>query len=105
MIKKNKKKLMECNKCHKIKKIDDFSYYNKNNRKIYYLNCNICKEKLTENTDIKEKQKEEYENRKINNIINCECGISYIAFREYHTIRHNNSKKHKNYYNSSHSLG
>ena len=82
---------MECNRCKNKKDIEDFSYYMKNNNKIYYLSCNTCKNK---SKNIKEKHKEEYENRKNNNIINCECGIKYIAFRDYHIYRHNISKKH-----------
>ena len=83
---------MECNRCKAKKTIDDFSFYTKNNNKIYYLSCNTCRNNKSKN--IKEKHKEEYENRKNNNVINCECGISYVAFRDYHIYRHNISKKH-----------
>ena len=82
---------MECNRCKLKKNINDFSFYMKKNNKIYYLSCDNCRNKYK---DIKEKQKQEYLNRKENNIINCECGITYIAFREYHIYRHNISKKH-----------
>ena len=66
---------MECNRCKNKKDIEDFSYYMKNNNKIYYLSCNTCKNK---SKNIKEKHKEEYENRKNNNIINCEIGRAHV---------------------------
>jgi len=87
---------MQCNKCHKRLPIDNYSYYiKKNNSKIYYLSCNECRNKYLENNNIREKLKQEYENRKNNNVINCCCGINYVAFRNYHISRHESSKKHK----------
>ena len=88
---------MFCNKCKQNKSLDYFSYYIRKQKKIYYLSCEDCRNKNKEKKEeIKKKQKEEYEKRKENNIINCECGSIYVAFRDYHIFRHNNSKQHKN---------
>jgi len=91
---------MECTKCHTVKNFEEFSYKNEN-EKIYHLYCDLCRKK----TQIiqfkyKEKAKENYNLKKINNIVECECGITYVCFRNYHIYRHINSKKHKNLLNS-----
>jgi len=86
---------MECSKCHKIKKFCDFSF-KKVDEKIYYLYCDDCRIKtIEEQRKYKEKANEEYNMRKINNIMICECGIKYVCFRDFHMYRHINSKKHK----------
>ncbi len=87
---------MYCNRCNKNIDITYFSTYLLNNKNIYYLNCNNCRNKI--NTDDKKnKEKEEYLNRKNNNVVECECGVKYISFREYHKYRHSISKKHQEY--------
>ncbi len=86
---------MECSKCKRILEKKDFSYKNEK-EKIYYMYCNNCRSKVKTN----EKQlinKENYELTKKLNLIECECGKTYIAFRNYHTVRHQNSKSHKDY--------
>ena len=89
--------MLQCNKCNKRLEFEEFSYYIRKGKKIYYVNCNKCREKLVQkNEEYKKKMKAEYENRKLNNTITCECGITYIAFRDYHIQRHNNSKAHNN---------
>ena len=50
---------------------------------------------IEEQRKYKEKAYEEYNMRKINNIMICECGIKYVCFRDFHMYRHINSKKHK----------
>lgn len=83
---------MECTKCKKKLDLESFSYKDVNN-KIYYLHCNICRNKQ-DNIKKKEYEKNSYNERKILNIINCSCGKNYIAFRNYHIIRHENSLFH-----------
>jgi len=84
---------MECTKCHKLLTLDNFSYKNIK-QKIFYLHCNKCRQKL-QNPDKKQREKEQYEFIKKTNLIQCDCGITYVSFRTYHTMRHMNSKKHK----------
>ena len=84
---------MQCSSCKKNLDFDDFSL-NKHN--IYYMRCNKCKQ--NEDPDfIKQRNKEYYEFTKKNNVINCNCGSQFIAFREYHVMRHINSKRHLEY--------
>jgi hypothetical protein len=85
---------MNCTKCHKNLDISYFNYKNED-KKIYYLHCNTCREKNKE----KEKCKnlESYNFTKANNVIDCCCGKQYIAFRDYHIARHNKSKLHSQY--------
>lgn len=88
---------MFCNKCNQNKSLECFNYYIRKQKKIYYLSCEDCKTKNKEKKEeIKQKQKEEYEKRKETNLIYCECGGIYVAFREHHILRHNNSKQHLN---------
>lgn len=82
---------MECTKCHKILSIDNFSL-KKNN--IYYLHCEECRKKYINNIDKKNKEKDAYNLVKKINIVNCSCGVSYVAFRDFHITRHINSYKH-----------
>lgn len=86
---------MECTKCHKIKSLTEYSYRNKK-EKIYYLYCDNCRKQTVEiQKKYKEKAVEEYNLRKTLNVIDCKCGISFVCFRDFHMIRHINSKKHK----------
>lgn len=85
---------MNCTKCHKNLDISYFSYKN-NEKKIYYLHCNICRAKNKQNE--KSKNLESYNFTKANNVIDCYCGKQYIAFRDYHILRHNKSKLHSQY--------
>lgn len=87
---------MECTHCHQVLEINNFSFKNKA-KKIYYLHCNACREKLTNNPDIKKRQKEQYEHTKKQSLIKCRCGSEYVAFREYHIRRHLNSQCHLMY--------
>ena len=87
---------MECTRCHKILDIDQFSYKNVK-QKIYYLYCNNCREKVKQKSDKKNLEKEQYAFVKATNVIECACGKKFISFREYHTMRHNKSKKHRSY--------
>jgi hypothetical protein len=86
---------MECTKCRTVKNFEEFSYKNES-EKIYYLYCDLCREKI-QNIQLKykEKAKENYNLKKNSNIVECVCGVKYICFREYHEYRHINSKKHK----------
>ena len=84
---------MQCTACKKILEITEFSYKNET-KKIYYLHCNKCREKVTKDENVKVKQKEQYEKVKKQNVINCKCGVKYIAFREYHIHRHQNTIHH-----------
>lgn len=88
---------MECTRCHKVLDRSDFSQKKSG---IYYLHCNICMEKTLKNPEKKVKEKENYLFVKKNNLINCVCGKEYVSFREYHTVRHNNSKFHLKYISS-----
>ena len=86
---------MECTKCHKVKPFDEFSYKN-DKEKIYYMYCDMCKIKYyCEEEKYKERAIQEYNTRKLQNTIKCECGIEYVCFRDFHMLRHLNSKKHK----------
>ena len=88
---------MECTKCHLRKDVSEFSLKNVKEN-IYYLHCNKCRDQVIRaQHKYKEKMKEEYEIKKLTHVIECECGISFVAFRDFHTIRHVNSKHHKNY--------
>lgn len=84
---------MECTKCKKRLDLSFFSYKNIKD-KIYYLYCDICREK-TNNDNVKIYNNINYLYVKNNNVISCKCGKKYIAFRSYHTTRHENSKYHK----------
>jgi hypothetical protein len=91
---------MECTKCHRRLNISEFSYKNKK-EKIYYLNCNDCRKKIKETQDkYKQMAKDNYELLKKCNNVNCECGISYTAFRSFHIYRHNNTLRHIEYIKS-----
>ena len=94
---------MECTKCHRLLTIDNFSYKNIH-KKIYYLHCNKCREKLMANKNKKQQEKEQYDITKKTNIIQCDCGKKYVAFRDYHIYRHVNSKCHLNYLNNSNDI-
>lgn len=86
---------MQCTKCHKVLNLTEFSYKNIK-EKIYYLYCNDCRKKVIETQKkYKEQMKEDYDIKKDTNKIECECGICYIAFRDYHIRRHENTKKHR----------
>ena len=86
---------MQCTKCHNNKDFNEFSFKNKA-EKIYYLYCNDCRNKTLEvQKKYKEKANNEYNLKKVVNLVHCDCGISYICFRDYHLYRHINSKKHK----------
>lgn len=88
---------MFCNKCNINKSLECFTYYIRKQKKIYYLSCEDCRTKNKEKKEeIKQKQKEEYEKRKEMNLVYCDCGGIYVAFREHHILRHNNSKQHLN---------
>jgi hypothetical protein len=84
---------MECTKCHKILGIDNFSYKNEK-EKIFYLHCDKCREKLKTQVNKKTVEKQQYERVKKTNVIHCECGSTYIAFRSYHITRHKGSVLH-----------
>lgn len=84
---------MECTKC---KKRLDISYFSLKNIKdnIYYLHCDICREKINNQKNKKNIETTNYINTKNNKIINCKCGKKFIAFRDYHIIRHESSNYH-----------
>jgi hypothetical protein len=85
---------MECTRCHKILPVESFSYKNVA-KKIYYVHCNSCREKLAKKQpNKKQNEKEKYEITKRDNVIHCECGRTYVAFRNFHINRHVNSKYH-----------
>jgi hypothetical protein len=85
---------MECTKCHRILDIKNFSYKNAK-QKIFYLHCDKCREKISNQPNKKIAEKEQYETLKKTNLIICPiCSREYVSFRTYHTIRHNNSKIH-----------
>ena len=87
---------MECTKCHNVKNFEEFSYKNES-EKIYYLYCDLCRKKTQViQSKYKEKSKENYNLKKKYNSVQCECGITYVCFRDYHIYRHINSKKHIN---------
>jgi hypothetical protein len=87
---------MECTSCHNILNLDKFSLKNEA-KKIYYLHCNACREKIINDPNKKKREKEQYEKVKMNNVINCKCGIKYIAFRDYHILRHTDTQTHQIY--------
>jgi predicted metal-binding protein len=88
---------MQCTKCFRCLEFSDFSFKNEK-EKIYYLHCNDCRQKIIEYQQYnKEKTKEEYNIVKTSNIVLCDCGVSYIAFRKYHMVRHQSTKKHQSY--------
>lgn len=84
---------MECTCCHNILEISKFSYKNEA-QKIYYLHCNQCREKIATDPYKKKREKAQYERMKKTSTIHCKCGVSYVAFRDYHILRHLNSQKH-----------
>jgi len=87
---------MECTKCHKILGIDNFSYKNEK-EKIFYLHCDKCRDKVKNQINKKSSEKEQYEIVKKTNVVHCECGSTYIAFRAYHIMRHKNSVSHNSH--------
>lgn len=88
---------MECTNCHNKLELNQFSFKNKKD-KIYYLHCNLCREKSKEQRDsYKQIAKEKYEMLKKTNKIECDCGAIYTSFRSYHIYRHNYSKRHLEY--------
>ena len=87
---------MYCNTCKQNKNLECYNFYIRKNKKIYYVSCNECRNKRKEKEEERKKiMKEEYLKRKENNIVECECGTIYIAFREYHIFRHLNTINHK----------
>ena len=92
---------MECTKCHMRKHISEFSLKNVK-EEIYYLYCDECRKQATDlQQRYKEKAKEDYEIKKLSNIINCDCGKTFVCFRDFHMSRHLNSKYHKNFIKST----
>jgi hypothetical protein len=87
---------MQCTKCKMILDIANFSYKNAD-KKIYYLHCNTCREKILSDTNKKIREKEYYKKTKKENAIECACGVKYIAFRDFHILRHASSKIHIKY--------
>lgn len=85
---------MNCSKCNKNLSINDFSY-KKNN--ILYTHCNKCRDKIKNQQNKKQLEKDNYNIVKEQNFIKCKCGKSYVAFRDYHILRHNNTKYHLQY--------
>lgn len=83
---------MECTKCKKKLDLSFFSYKDTIN-KIFYLHCDNCRNKQN-NVKKKEYEKKSYSEKKELNIINCKCGKIFVAFRNYHIIRHENSLWH-----------
>ena len=83
---------MECTKCKKKLELNLFSYKDIEN-KIFYLYCDICRNKK-DNIKKKQYEKNSYNEKKELNVIKCICGKSYIAFRDYHIMRHENSVCH-----------
>lgn len=84
---------MECTSCHHILDFDKFSFKNEAKR-IYYLHCNECREKIINDPMKKTREKEQYNRVKKQSLIQCKCGVNYVAFREYHILRHLHSKTH-----------
>lgn len=85
---------MECTKCHISKSLNEYTLKNKKDG-IYYLYCDQCREKtLNIQEKYKKEAKENYELKKITDYINCECGKSFVSFRDFHMKRHLNSKFH-----------
>jgi hypothetical protein len=84
---------MECTKCNKKLELNCFSYKDFNN-KIFYLHCDKCRDKIRKQANKKEIEKKNYNNIKETNIIECLCGKKYIAFRDYHIIRHQTTIYH-----------
>ncbi len=88
---------MQCSCCKKILDKDKFSLKNED-KKIYYLHCNNCREKLkTSRPDKQKQEKQRYEKLKKDARIECNCGSVYVAFRDFHILRHLNTLKHKAY--------
>lgn len=87
---------MECTNCHNVMAVDKFSFKNAA-QKIYYLHCNACREKIINDPNKKKREKEQYERVKKDSLIHCKCGASYVAFRDYHIIRHTNTLYHQEY--------
>jgi len=86
---------MQCSKCDKRKDLNEYSFRNESD-KIYYLYCNTCRNETQEiQKKYKDKAVENYNLIKIINKIECSCGITYVCYRDFHMIRHLNSKKHK----------
>jgi len=85
---------MECTKCKTKKTLNEYSLKNKK-EKIYYSYCNSCRDRVNiEKEKYKDIAKENYEILKKTNVIKCDCGKSFVSFRDYHIYRHNNSKYH-----------
>lgn len=84
---------MECTRCHRVLDKDDFSLKNVQ-KKIYYVNCNSCREKVKNNVNKAMNEKVQYEDVKLREKITCSCGKTYVAFRDYHITRHKSTKWH-----------
>lgn len=87
---------MQCTRCKKILDFQDFSYKNAE-KKIYYLHCNNCRQKVLNDKNKKQREKANYEKTKKEYSVTCECGVNYVGFRDYHILRHFNSKSHINW--------
>ncbi len=87
---------MQCTKCKEILDIQMFSYKNVD-KKIYYLHCKNCRQKILNDDNKKIREKEFYDRQKKECKINCVCGVEYVAFRDFHIMRHVKSKKHVKY--------
>lgn len=84
---------MECTRCHRVLGRDDFSLKNVK-KNLYYVNCNKCREKVKRDVNKAANEKMQYEDVKQREQIECACGKTYIAFRDYHILRHNSTKWH-----------
>jgi hypothetical protein len=87
---------MECTKCKKTLDLEYFTYKNVQ-KKIYYFHCDFCREKIKKQKNKKNLEYDNYYDVKINNLIHCACGKKYVAFREFHIYRHENTKSHIKY--------
>lgn len=84
---------MECTRCRRVLDKEEFSLRSVKSG-IYYVNCDKCRDKLKKHVDKADNQKSQYEDVKKREVIVCECGKTYIAFREYHILRHNSTRWH-----------
>ena len=83
---------MECTKCKKKLDLSLFSYKDFY-KKIFYLHCDICRDKQ-DTSKKKEYENIKYSEKKNINVIYCNCGKTFVAFRNYHILRHENTLFH-----------
>jgi len=87
------KVMLDCNRC---KKALDIKCFSKRPNGIYYYSCDKCRQTTLDWLSENGKTRQEQLDKKKQNI-QCECGKSYVFYKESHIQQHRNTKYHKTF--------